>query len=484
MEIIKGVHLHFIQSEKFKTNKIKVRFSAPMSEKTIAGRVLTASMLETSNALYPTSQAFREKLANLYGANYSTSLSRRGLVHYLDINLSFVRDQFLSRKNMLADEILDFLKASLFFPLSNGQAFDTKTFEIEKRNVLTDLEAEIENLKSGIKSRNDRLSNVIAEKQNINEGHLLPDISKLQEERNALDDAFILISKNKEEVAAKLSKATKEITSIRESIEKLQSQKVLEEIKLAKNQTQVENLTQRLWDEFEMSIAQATDMKDPDFLMSTGIKIGRETRKRLRELGDVNIGAIKEYEEVSKRYEFLKEQREDILDAMNELKSIISDMSTTIKTKFKDSFNHIVTNFEDIFVELFGGGYAELTLENEDDPLNSGIEIVAQPPGKKLQNINLMSGGEKTMTAIALMFAVLKAKPTPFCILDEVEAALDDSNIDRFSQYLKKFENIQFVLVTHQKATMEHADVLYGVTMAEQGVSNLLSLKLGDHFEI
>lgn len=145
MEIIKGVHLHFIQSEKFKTNKIKVRFSAPMSEKTIAGRVLTASMLETSNALYPTSQAFREKLANLYGANYSTNLSRRGLVHYLDINLSFVRDQFLSRKNMLADEILDFLKASLFFPLSNGQAFDTKTFEIEKRNVLTDLEAEIEN---------------------------------------------------------------------------------------------------------------------------------------------------------------------------------------------------------------------------------------------------------------------------------------------------------------------------------------------------
>ena len=145
MEIIKGVHLHFIQSEKFKTNKIKVRLSAPMSEKTIAGRVLTASMLETSNALYPTSQAFREKLANLYGANYSTSLSRRGLVHYLDINLSFVRDQFLSRKNMLADEILDFLKASLFFPLSNGQAFDTKTFEIEKRNVLTDLEAEIEN---------------------------------------------------------------------------------------------------------------------------------------------------------------------------------------------------------------------------------------------------------------------------------------------------------------------------------------------------
>ena len=145
MEITKGVHLHFIQSEKFKTNKIKVRFSAPMFEKTIAGRVLTASMLETSNALYPTSQSFREKLANLYGANFSTSLSRRGLVHYLDINLSFVRDQFLSRKNVLTDEMLEFLKASLFSPLSNGDAFDAKTFEIEKKNVLTDLEAEIEN---------------------------------------------------------------------------------------------------------------------------------------------------------------------------------------------------------------------------------------------------------------------------------------------------------------------------------------------------
>ncbi|WP_316246207.1 EF-P 5-aminopentanol modification-associated protein YfmF [Streptococcus sp. Marseille-P7376] len=145
MEITKGVHLHFIQSEKFKTNKIKVRFSAPMFEKTIAGRVLTASMLETSNALYPTSQSFREKLANIYGANFSTSLSRRGLVHYLDINLSFVRDQFLSRKNVLTDEMLEFLKASLFSPLSNGDAFDAKTFEIEKKNVLTDLEAEIEN---------------------------------------------------------------------------------------------------------------------------------------------------------------------------------------------------------------------------------------------------------------------------------------------------------------------------------------------------
>ena len=145
MEITKGVRLHFIQSEKFKTNKIKVRFSAPMSKETVAGRVLTASMLETVNAVYPTSQAFRERLANLYGADYSTSLSRRGLVHYLDINLSFVRDKFLSRKNVLTDAMLDFLKASFFSPLVSQDAFDESAFEIEKKNILNDLEAEIEN---------------------------------------------------------------------------------------------------------------------------------------------------------------------------------------------------------------------------------------------------------------------------------------------------------------------------------------------------
>ena len=159
-------------------------------------------------------------------------------------------------------------------------------------------------------------------------------------------------------------------------------------------------------------------------------------------------------------------------------------MDKTIRERFKENFDQIVVNFEDIFRQLFGGGHAELRLDDENNPLEAGIEIIAQPPGKKLQNINLMSGGEKTMTAIALMFAVLKTKPTPFCILDEVEAALDDANIDRFASYLRKFENIQFAIVTHQKATMEHADVLYGVTMPEQGISKVLSLRLGDNFEM
>ncbi len=159
-------------------------------------------------------------------------------------------------------------------------------------------------------------------------------------------------------------------------------------------------------------------------------------------------------------------------------------MDKTIRIKFKESFDQIVINFEEKFQELFGGGHAELRLSNEEDPLSSNIDIVAQPPGKKLQNINLLSGGEKTLTAIALMFAVLKAKPTPFCILDEVEAALDDANIDRFINCLRKLSGIQFALVTHQKATMEHADVIYGVTMPEKGVSRVLSLDMDSDFAL
>ena len=226
------------------------------------------------------------------------------------------------------------------------------------------------------------------------------------------------------------------------------------------------------------------DFKKEDFVYSQAAKEERRIKSRMRELGDVNIGAIAEYEQVSERYEFLTSQRNDINAAKEELLKIISDMDKTIRRRFKDNFDKVVVNFEEIFKSLFGGGYAELRLEDENNPLTSGIEIIAQPPGKKLQNINLMSGGEKTMTAIALMFAVLKTKPTPFCILDEVEAALDDSNIDRFAEYLKNFKEIQFTLVTHQKATMEHADVLYGVTMPEHGISKVLSLRLGDDFDI
>ena len=303
-------------------------------------------------------------------------------------------------------------------------------------------------------------------------------------EKAELEDYIARLSTQKNALTVSLNAKTDEQASMGEKLNAYQDQKYQQEIKLAKNETQLDTLKEKLWDEFEISYAQAMTLKKEDFFMSTATKESREVKNRIRELGDVNVGAIREYEQVSERYRFLTEQRTDILNAMQELQTIIADMDRTIKTKFKENFDQVVIHFEAIFKELFGGGQAELRLDDENNPLEAGIEIIAQPPGKKLQNINLMSGGEKTMTAIALMFAVLKTKPTPFCILDEVEAALDDANIDRFANYLKNFHEIQFAVVTHQKVTMEHADVLYGVTMPEQGISKVISLRLGDDFEL
>jgi len=250
------------------------------------------------------------------------------------------------------------------------------------------------------------------------------------------------------------------------------------DIKITKSETQIDSLKDKLWDEFEISYIQAIEVRKKDFKYTSEAKDAKEIKEKLKKLGEVNISAVKEYETVKERFDFLMEQRKDLLDATESLNSIIEDMDKTIKINFKESFIKVADLFESIFKDLFGGGTAELRMDDKSNLLETGIEIVAQPPGKKLQSISLLSGGEKTLTAIALMFSILKVKPTPFCILDEVEAALDDTNINRFAGYLKKFDNIQFVLVTHQKATMEFADILYGVTMPEQGISKVLSLKL------
>ncbi|MCI8609300.1 MAG: chromosome segregation protein SMC [Firmicutes bacterium] len=305
-----------------------------------------------------------------------------------------------------------------------------------------------------------------------------------EKERKELEEYINTVRQERADLTETIDKMTAAHEQALEKLNHFQDQKYQMEIKMTRNETQLDTFKEKLWEDFEVSYPQAVELRKEDFAVSTASRESREIRNRMKELGDVNVGAIKEYEQVSQRYEFLTEQRSDILTAMGELKSIVADMDKTIKEKFKNNFDQVVINFEEIFKQLFGGGHAELRLDDENNPLETGIEIIAQPPGKKLQNINLMSGGEKTMTAIALMFAVLKTKPTPFCILDEVEAALDDANIDRFATYLKNFHNIQFAIVTHQKATMEHADVLYGVTMPEQGISKVLSLRLGDDFEM
>lgn len=305
-------------------------------------------------------------------------------------------------------------------------------------------------------------------------------IREKESQKQAVREKLDLLAKEKEELLAAIEAETAERDEADRAQTALQDQKYELEIKMARQDTQLENAKEKLWDEFEVSYLQAIEFKKQDFVMSSAVKENREIKSRLKELGEVNVGAIQEYAQVKERYDFLTGQREDITTSMDELNGIIRDMDKIIRSRFKSSFDQVVENFESVFRELYGGGHATITLADKDDPFDSEIEISAQPPGKQLKHINLMSGGEKTMTAIALMFAVLKTKPTPCCILDEIEAALDDRNLEIFGEYLQKFEGVQFTLITHQKATMEHADVMYGITMPESGVSRVYSLKMED----
>jgi chromosome segregation protein SMC, common bacterial type len=363
------------------------------------------------------------------------------------------------------------------------------TAESQKEHVdqlIARIEAYKIELSSDMRSKEQTILALDEEKDLLINGDssLEGEIRAKEAEKESIERYLEEIQEEKETVSKYLNEITRKKDEMDEILNGYQTQKYDLEIKQAKYETQLDSYKDKLWEEFEISYLQAIEFRKKEFNLPAAVKESREIKNRIKELGEVNVGAIKEYESVRERYDFLTEQRNDILSAMNSLKQIIDDMDKTIRQSFKESFDKIVLNFENAFQELFGGGAAELRLEDENNPLECGIEIVAQPPGKKLQNINLMSGGEKTMTAIALMFAVLKAKPTPFCILDEVEAALDDANIDRFARYLTNFNDIQFALVTHQKATMEYADVLYGVTMPEQGVSRVISLRLGDAFEL
>lgn len=254
----------------------------------------------------------------------------------------------------------------------------------------------------------------------------------------------------------------------------------LEERKIAMR-NEYDNLTSKLYDEYQLTRREAAALEIEIDDYSLAAKRLSELKSQIRALGSVNVSAIEEYKEVSERYEFLSGQISDVETSRAELNKMIDDLTGKMAEQFREQFNRINSCFGQTFIELFGGGKAELRLEDERDVLGSDIEIKVQPPGKNVQNINLLSGGEKGLSAIALLFAILKVTPAPFCIFDEVEAALDDVNVSRYAQYVRRMtKNTQFILITHRRGTMEEADVLYGVTMQEKGVSKLLELKTAE----
>ena len=283
-------------------------------------------------------------------------------------------------------------------------------------------------------------------------------------------------------------KAQTELKEISESAERLRvateeftDRSHRAERALSRAENDLEQMTARIWEDYQLTYEGAEPFRDPDFKLAESEKRLNTLRAAIRAMGPVNVSAMDEYRETSERYTELSAQRDDLERAKNDLMGIISELTGKMETQFRAQFEQLDVYFRQTFTELFGGGRAELRLEDPKDALNTGIEIVAQPPGKKLQMLSLLSGGERALTAIAILFAMLKLKPTPFCILDEIEAALDDANIDNFAEYLQTYSNkTQFVVVTHRKGTMSRCDALYGVAMEEKGVSKLVSVKLAD----
>lgn len=257
------------------------------------------------------------------------------------------------------------------------------------------------------------------------------------------------------------------------------------EIAVNRQDVELDNLLRKLSEEYELSYELAKQQYAvPEDVPAAQLEV-RELKRQISALGEVNLGAIEEYERVKERYLFLSGQKDDLIEAKTTLYQVIKEMDDEMSKRFRSTFEAIRSHFVVVFAKLFGGGRADLIMVEPDRVLDTGIDIVAQPPGKKLQNLQLLSGGERALTAIALLFAILQVKPVPFCVLDEVEAALDEANVSRFAQYLREFSELtQFIVVTHRKGTMEEADVLYGVTMEEGGVSKLVSVRLEEEEQV
>lgn len=365
---------------------------------------------------------------------------------------------------------------------------------IEENANIKDIELQQERLAT-VNSERANVSEELAEKTAQIEGftakitEISADIEAKRRQLESLRTETKDINRRIDELSALRKNADMETRKLQENVKDIHEklfalgqQKVKVEEKKIKLEQELDGIYTHLWDEYELTYSEAQKLcPDKEINLPEANRIVSELKSKIKALGHINIDAIEEYKNVSERFEFLTAQTQDLEKAKGELEKLIEDMIQIMKKQFSEQFEVISRNFNQVFRELFGGGQATLSLADPDDLLESGVEIEAQPPGKKLQSLTLLSGGERAFTAIALLFAILKVRPTPFCILDEIEAALDDVNVYRYADYLKKFsQKTQFIVVTHRRGTMESANILYGVTMQEKGISKLLSLNIDE----
>ena len=352
----------------------------------------------------------------------------------------------------------------------------TEKVKIAKSNV-QDLYNSLNSVTSEINSSNNILKNDISKE----EEEALNEYYKLLKEKEELEQKYKNLQKKREEYNETIVSKEANLKVNNEAYrDKMNS---LKDLEIASNRLEVkiDNALHILSENYSMTYEYAIEHSNPLIDIASSRTKVNKLRKTLKDLGDVNVGAIEEYKRVSERYEFLLNQRNDLTNAENILLDIIKEMDDQMVKDFKETFKLVRENFKIVFKQLFKGGHADLLYTNPGNILETGIEIVASPPGKKLSSLNLLSGGEKTLTAISLLFAILKTKETSFCILDEVEAALDEVNVDSFGEYITSLKDkTQFIIITHKKKTMEYADTLYGITMQESGVSKLVSVRLND----
>ena len=310
------------------------------------------------------------------------------------------------------------------------------------------------------------------------------DSKALEEEKAALDAARTTFNEadgRRTGAQKRLQELSNEIDGLRGSLDDFSDRHHRSELQLARVEAEFKQIQDRIWEDYELTYAGAEPFRQADFKLSESEKRIAAIRQRIRAMGTVNVAAVDEYRRTCERVDEMSAQRDDLLKAEADLQRIVEELEQQMETQFRQQFELMNVNFQRTFVKLFGGGKAELRLSDPKDALNCGIDVVAQPPGKKLQMLSLLSGGERALTAIAILFAILDLKPTPFCILDEIEAALDDANIDTYADYLKAYsQNTQFIVITHRKGTMERCDSLYGVVMEEKGISKTVSVMLNE----
>jgi chromosome segregation protein len=370
---------------------------------------------------------------------------------------------------------LNFDITNLKISVSSFDESEASIQEIQER-----INQELENAHTSIENKNTQIEQIKKDNEELEKSiqDTLQKIEEVKESVNSSSSKIEELKKERAQKSEKLSKQEEEMTAKFKVIEDLKGQLVKLDVKKTKIEEDSNGIINKMWEEYELTPNNAEQYQKPENVALTQRRVN-SLRTEIRELGSVNVDSIEEYKNLKDRYDFMSEQRLDLENTMSKLRKVISDMTQIMKEQFKEKFKVINKNFGEVFAELFGGGKAELTLEDEENILECGIDITVQPPGKKLQNMMLLSGGEKAFTAIALLFAILKINPAPFCVLDEIEAALDDVNVFRYADYLKKFtDHTQFLVITHRKGTMEVADTVYGVTMEESGISKLLSMKL------